>query len=366
MGSTLALSINRNDDEQIGWLMYESRQGGGRTLYRAFPDGSVIQRLTELPNTAVLSLSPNGRWLVYYNTFSGSQDEFSLYRMRINGRGLEQLTDSRTIDASQTWSPDGEWLTYMAYDDGLGSIYKMRPDGSSRQRLTNHGDDGNPMWSPDGEWVAYMSTQNGSTSIYKMRPDGSENTEIVDLDENRLTIPDSDRRLFWSPDGEWIAFLSLYFRGSNKYVFRVHVESGQVEQLTEYGITGINQQDQFPSWSPDGEWLTFASEVHADTNISVMQADGSEKVQITNIAGYNAQPLWSPDGEWIVFVSFRDDKTSIMRMRQDGSDVQTLLQNVTVGGWMAWSQVEPLRLNGWWWAWIGIGGGVAILGLRRH
>jgi TolB protein len=337
--SAAVLNLHPNTDITLAWLMFEARVDGNRALYRAFPDGSVVQRLTDLSNTAVISLSPDGRWLIYY-TFAYQQGEYNLHRMRINGRDHHQLTDGRSVDAYQNWSPDGEWVAYMAFEAGQGSIYKMHSDGSQRQQLTMGGDASSPTWSPDGEWIAYISAQNRSLGIYRMRPDGTAQQRIIALDSVDLTMSDTDSRLFWSPDGEWIAFLALHYRGSNKNIFRVGVERGELEQLTRYAGSGINQQDQFPSWSPDGDWLAFASEVHDDTNITVMAADGSQRVQITNVAGYNAQPMWSPDGQWIVFMSYRGDDTSILRMRRDGSDIQEITNLVTVGGWMAWSPIQ--------------------------
>lgn len=362
---TVWLGIKRANDFTAAWLMFEARADGTRALYRAFPDGSVIQRLTDLPNTSVLSLSPNGQWLIYYNTLDYGQGEYNLVRMRINGRGRQQLTDEGAVEAYQDWSPDGEWIAYMSFQEQGGSIYKMRPDGSQQRQLTSIGNDSSPTWSPNGEWIAYISSQNRSTGIYRMRPDGTDQQQIIDLDRANISIADTDNRLFWSPNGEWIAFLGLQFRGSNKNIYRVSIQNGELEQLTRYAGSGINQQDQFPSWSPDGEWMTFASEVHDDTNISVMQADGSERVQITNVAGYNAQPIWSPDGQWIAFMAYQGDDTRILRMHPDGSEIQEITDIVTVGGWMVWSPVRGQEISFIHWLFLGFMC-IAAVGLRTQ
>jgi Tol biopolymer transport system component len=95
-----------------------------------------------------------------------------------------------------------------------------------------------------------------------------------------------------------------------------------------------------------------------------MQADGSQRVQITNVAGYNAQPIWSPDGKWIAFMSYQGGDTTILRMRPDGTEVQEITNLVTVGGWMVWSPIQERNVSMVGWVLVGMMCIVSV-GLRR-
>ncbi len=70
-----------------------------------------------------------------------------------------------------------------------------------------------------------------------------------------------------------------------------------------------------PAWSPDGKRIAF----YRDTNVYVINADGSDEVRLSQ----GASPLWSPNGEQIVFVNAQ----GISVMHADGTGVRTLLRH---------------------------------------
>lgn len=86
----------------------------------------------------------------------------------------------------------------------------------------------------------------------------------------------------------------------------------------------------FPSWSPDGTRITFASH-RSDPDPSdgteimdvyTMRADGSHVRKITDSVGYSGTPAWSPDGKWLAFAADRADypaSQGIYLVRSDGS-----------------------------------------------
>jgi Tol biopolymer transport system component len=142
--------------------------------------------------------------------------------------------------------------------------------------------------------------------IYVMNADGSEQTQLTDNDV-------SDLYPSWSPDGEKIAFASER-DGGGIYVMNAD-DGSDVTRLTTEGVD--------PSWSPDGEKIAFFN-LRA---IYVMNADGSD---VTRLTTEGVDPSWSPDGEKIAFTSFRDaddesEFNAIYVMNaDDGSDVTRL------------------------------------------
>jgi len=72
-------------------------------------------------------------------------------------------------------------------------------------------------------------------------------------------------------------------------------------------------------WSPDCSRIAFVSGDDADTQIYVVEADGSNLHQLTNADGHNEDPAWSLDGRLVAFWSDRTGDREIYLMNADGS-----------------------------------------------
>ena len=82
--------------------------------------------------------------------------------------------------------------------------------------------------------------------------------------------------------------------------------------------------DSAPSWSEDGTKVAFSSDETGDLDIYVMNADGTERINLTKRDAKDIDPAWSPTGEWIAFLSRTQGQTDIHRVRPDGSGLSTL------------------------------------------
>jgi TolB protein len=90
-------------------------------------------------------------------------------------------------------------------------------------------------------------------------------------------------------------------------------------QLSADGQGPVYGNDNEPSWSPDGTKIAFSSNRVALNNLEIytMNPDGSNQVQLTNLAGDERGPTWSPDSQRIGF--FATSTTRIMN--RDGSNI---------------------------------------------
>ena len=79
-----------------------------------------------------------------------------------------------------------------------------------------------------------------------------------------------------------------------------------------------------PAWSPDGRKIAFASERDGNSEIYLMNADGSGQRSLTRNLAYDGDPAWSPDGQKITFVSNRDGRYAVYVMNADGSGQRSL------------------------------------------
>jgi Tol biopolymer transport system component len=160
----------------------------------------------------------------------------------------------------------------------------------------------------------------GNHDIYLMYQDGS-------MMENLTNYPGGDDGApTWSPDGNWIAFASTRVGNGNHALYKIDVHSRQVTQLTsgEY-------DDRWPTWSPDGDRIAFMRKLGGQTEggreIFVMNTDGTNQIRLTNWDSGDEFPSWSPDGQWIAFSS---DRYWVGRdlwvMRPNGSDLHVVVR----------------------------------------
>jgi TolB protein len=211
--------------------------------------------------------------------------------------------------------PSGGEIAFTVNDAGWSEIWVMAADGSERRHLTEvepPGNDaagsGSPAWSPDGTHIAFAA-QMGTleedqrlTEIYVMRADG---TDVHRLTTNKAL----DGSPCWSPDGERIAFTRITEPGSasaRSGIVVMDADGGNEVQITQVALPSV---DLSPAWSPDGTEIAFtraapsAGSDHPRAGIYVVSPAGGEPRKLTDDG---AEPDWSPDGTRIAFTSYRD------------------------------------------------------------
>ena len=99
----------------------------------------------------------------------------------------------------------------------------------------------------------------------------------------------------WSPDGRKLAFVSR--RDGNSEIYVINADGSGQENLTQHPA-----RDSHPSWSRDGRKLAFVSRRDGNSEIYVMNADGSGLRNVTRAPSNDLRPAWSPDGRAIAFV----------------------------------------------------------------
>ncbi|HEV8337398.1 MAG TPA: protein kinase [Candidatus Polarisedimenticolia bacterium] len=71
---------------------------------------------------------------------------------------------------------------------------------------------------------------------------------------------------------------------------------------------------EWPTWSPDGSLLAFASNRGGNFEIYVRRVDGGQEVNVTNDPSEDFQPAFSPDGKSLAFVSTRSSRSSMIKI----------------------------------------------------
>ena len=228
--------------------------------------------------------------------------------MNADGSGRKQLTHLDATSFYASLSPDGETVYFVSKRTGGFEIYSMSSKGKDLQRLTkNIGSLYAPELAPDGKRIVFTNNGNG---VWIMKSDGEKPHAITFRDDIDPT---------WSPDGSMIAFASS--RSGSRQLYVVNANGSDVRQVTD-----LNNMGGRSSWSPDGTRLAFYRGPAGDHDIYIINIDGTGLQRLTH-GGDNLGPSWSPDGNWIAFTSFRDGNNEIYIMHPDGTGVTRLTEN---------------------------------------
>ena len=177
----------------------------------------------------------------------GSQPEKSLNILDREGKVLERIGEESVYGRIRL-SHDGRHLAATIADAGTGRsdlwVYDMERNVGSR--LTFHdAQDSNPVWSPDGKRIAFGSNRGGKTEIYARHFDGVGDVELLFSGEGRAEPED------WSSDGHFLTFN----HGSGKYDLWILPINGD----EAYPLVATEFDEGYARFSPDGNWIAYLS-----------------------------------------------------------------------------------------------------------
>ncbi len=258
-------------------IVFISNKTGFKEIYECDFDGQGLQQLTNSRSiTLTPALSPDGKHLAYTDYTTG--------RPTLHIKNLADGTIASTaktgISIDPAWRSNSEVATTLSFE-GDQALYLIRLDGSVSRRVTNSkGIDVSPTFSPDGSKMAFVSSRNGLPQIF-----------IQDLQSGqtkRLTFSGRyNTQPSWSPAGDKIAY-STWENGGEINIFVINADGSGLTQLT--GKCGEND---YPSWSPDGEMIIFASNREGVKKLYVMSSAGENQRRLLQLSGEETQPFWS-------------------------------------------------------------------------
>jgi Tol biopolymer transport system component len=167
--------------------------------------------------------------------------------------------------------------------------------------------------------IAFQSFRDGSSQIYR---ETVPPTRVKRLTKGRhcYALP------AWSPDGRRIAYeynpspTGQHSHDSDIYVMNAN---GSFPQR----LTRVVGFDGDPAWSPDGRRIVFESTRSGNSDIWVMNADGTNPRQLTRSPAFDGDPAWSPGGNRIAFTSARDGNNEIYLMNPAGTGLLNITNN---------------------------------------
>ena len=297
----------------------ESFGEGGSGIYAINPDGSGREKLGSEYGYSP-SWSADGQKVVFVAPSGENEMDFQqdIYVMDAEGSNLQRVTDTGAYESSPSFFPGGQKIAFARESARDGAdVFTMKLDGTERTRLTD--DPGfyeeSVAVSPDGQSIAY-SRYGRSSDIFVMDADGNDPVNLTKT--GRVDEFEAD----WSPDGEKLAFTSYRFSWSEGGLAARATEAQEKgtftpEALTPESLAREASESKATADEPGGE-------PEEDVEVSVMNADGSERRNLTASQAYDASPAFSPSGNKIVFSKMtfdrRSEKSELVVMRADGTN----------------------------------------------
>ena len=317
---------------------------------RAEPHLQRLRMLTDGGENAEAYFSFDGQRLIFQATRPGAECD-QIFTMNADGTGLARVSNGQGRTTCAYYYPDGQsvlyastfrasaacppkpgfehgyvWPIYSGYD-----IYRANTDGSGIVPLTSApGYDAEATIARDGR-VVFTSVRDGDMEIYSMNGDGS--------DVRRLTRrPGPDGGPFFSQDGRQIVFrgrpiapgpelddyLALLkrelWRPTSLEIYVMDRDGGNLRQ-----VTNLSGASFAPYFHPDGRRIVFSSNSGdpkgRNFDLYLVNLDGTGLERVTANPTFDGFPMFSPDGKRIVFASNRG-------ARKEGET------NVFVAEWM--------------------------------
>lgn len=239
------------------------------------------------------SISPAGDEAVFHGAVTGYS---RIWRYTQEDDTTVALTDDDYVAIEPSYSWDGTRIAFAA-DKGIDQKREdMFKISNSLLKMGQMYLGGNPK----------------VMNIYIMNSDGSDMRQITTWDA-------VDMRPTFSPDGQYILFMSTHKSGTLKklYLYTVSVTGDEEPQLIP-NSEGANR----PWYSVDGEWIYYWKEIDKRGTLCRMSSDGSEWHPLADDTGGEGShgPFIDPNGEWLWFHSIPDKYNQIFKMPIDGGD----------------------------------------------
>jgi Tol biopolymer transport system component/tRNA A-37 threonylcarbamoyl transferase component Bud32 len=340
-----------------------------------------------------ISFSPDSNY-IYYVAYGAGTNEAALQQVPVLGGGARTILNN--IDTAPSFSPDAKRFAFIrGYpDEGRSVLLVADADGRNERELASRK---NPIafrdtavaWSPDGKVIAVSGS---NRELLK------DQVVLVDVDTGKeATLGTHDWRfltyLAWVSGGRSLLVNGVEGGGeSSSQVWAIAYPGGEVSRVTNdlstytglsvsadghafvtvrnelrariWSVPGGNVAQAREvtvgagaddgvagmAWTPDGR-VVYAATTTGNSDIWIMNADGSNRVQLTNTPADDLLPLVTSDGRTIVFLSERDGPRTLWRMNIDGSMPAQLTKGAVAyrptlsadGQWVYYS--DPKRNN---------------------
>jgi TolB protein len=206
-----------------------------------------------------------------------------IYVTDFDGYNKQSITHDDTIVAAPAWVPGRLAIYYTSYKRSNPDIFYHNLSTGQRRVIAGYsGLNTSAAVSPDGSKVAMILSKSGSPNVWVCNADGT--------DLKRLTTSSEDSSPCWSPDGQWICFATKV--NERRVLAKVPAGGGAIQRIPTSGAPNPTE----PDCSPDGKWIAFTSQT-SEFDICVVPAGGGAPTVLVQ----GEDPSWSPNSRTLIF-----------------------------------------------------------------
>jgi len=296
---------------------------------------ATLTQLTHGGTNAEAYFSPEGDRLIFQSTWPGVSECDQMYTMSLDGSDLQLVSTGQGRTTCGYHFP-GQNLILFSSTHHLSAQCPPAPDrsqgyvwglfeydvftrdlstGEVSQLTDAPGYDAEATISPDGRTIVFTSTRSGDLEIWAMDADGSNPRQLTD-------DLGYEGGAFFSPDGSQIVYRAFHprnddelndyedllsqnlVRGGRLEVFVMNADGSNKRQVTDNGSSNFA-----PFFHPSGEQIIFSSNLGDPSGrtfqLHLINVDGTGLRQVTNDGFFSSFPMFSPDGSMLAFASDR-------------------------------------------------------------
>jgi TolB protein len=263
--------------------------------------------------------SPPTTAKIAYFSFDSRDSGLDVMTAGTNGGNVMNLTHDGTAkkNVDPNWSANGMKLAYTTYyvnggsdiivvdANGKGSVNITGP--STRPGILNI----HPTWAPNGS-ILFASNRAGNFDLYRIGPAATD--RLVRM--TKTAAPTQNLDPDYSADGKMLVFSrtrpSVVPSSASLYTMKA-IPGAPATKLSTPALTQSLARlgDRGAAWSPDGRQVAFYSDRAGNSDLYLINKDGSSLKQLTSNKAPDSEPSWSPDGTTLVFLSARTTYTEL-------------------------------------------------------
>ncbi len=317
-----------SDDESSMYFLSE-RSGNFNVYKQAISPGQEAIQLTTFDTHPVRFLSMGTGVLCFgydgaiYTMKEGEQPK----KLEIKVRTQDVVNKDKFISVSggisdMAISPDGNEIAFIS----RGEVFVTSVDESFTKRITNTSEPERFVnWNHDGTEVIYSRESGGKWSTYKstkMRTSEPFFYAATLIEEKPLFTSNEGTYLAqFSPDGKKIAYIS----GRRSLKVRDDSTGQEITLVSDEDLYHMGDGDKYFTWSPDSKWLLFGwSKTLSNSDVLLISADGSKKINLNESGYYDYFPKWVSGGKRMLWFSNRNGLKSYATSGRSQSDVYAM------------------------------------------